>query len=493
MTDLTRRSLLGAAAAGAVVGSATFTAEPARATAPGVTPTTAPGAILGAVPTRADWIAFAKTLTGPVLLPGSTAYAAAKQLFDTRYDGSAPAAIVQVASQSDVQKSMAFATRYAMQVSARGGGHSYVGASAANGTLVLDTRHYAAVKYNAATQIATVYSGAGLYNVHATLASYGRTIPTGTCPTVGAAGLTLGGGVGIESRAVGLTCDRLVSATVVLADGTAMRVSPTSHADILWALRGGGGGNVAFVTSLDYATHAATSKGIFQLTFPATSPATSLARWSTWMRGHSTSWWSNFHVTALGGGRVGVSVVGATPAGQERSAAASLISAVGLAPTRTAYYEKSYMDTVRFFGGGTTSPRQPFTAGSDVLASVSQAAATQVVAAVAARSRAGGGGVAIVDPIDGAVGMPSATATAFPWRDHAATVQWYVGGSGYGSASGWLTQAHALVRGYSSGGYVNYLESGQPASRYYGSNFARLQSIRRTYDPARRLYSGASF
>lgn len=152
---------------------------------------------------RSDWIAFARTLTGPVLLPGTSAYTSAKHVFDLRYDGSTPVAVVQVASQSDIQKSMAFAARYGLQVTARSGGHSYVGASAANGTMVLDTRHYAGISYNAASTTTTVFSGANLYAVHSALAAHGRSIPTGTCPTVGTPGLTLGGGLGVDSRAYG--------------------------------------------------------------------------------------------------------------------------------------------------------------------------------------------------------------------------------------------------------------------------------------------------
>lgn len=452
----------------------------------------APAAILTAAPTRADWIAFAKTLTGPLFLPGTWQYNSSKLIFDTRYDNSTPAAVAQVAGQGDIQKCMTFAGRYGLQVSPRSGGHSYVGASAANGTLVLDTRHYAWITYNADTTV-SVFSGANLYDVHRTVIAHGRDVPTGTCPTVGAAGLTLGGGLGIDSRKYGLTCDQLVSATVVLADGSALRVSSTAHSDIFWALRGGGGGNVAFVTAMVLRTHAATGRGVFQLTFPSSWASTALTRWSAWMRARTTDWWSNFHIDSLANGAIQVSVVGATPVGQERTAAASLISAIGVGATSAHYYELSALGAVQWFGGGTTSPRQPFTAGSDILPSLSSAAASRVIGAVAARSRAGGAGAAVVDPLDGAIGAPSASATAFPWRDHAASVQWYVGGTGYSSATAWINQAHSMLGSYSAGGYVNYLEAGLPASRYYAGNFSRLQQLRRTYDPARRLHSGASF
>ncbi|KNX37094.1 FAD-dependent oxidoreductase [Luteipulveratus halotolerans] len=485
MSTITRRAFLGGSvAAGA---TAALTTHPAYA---------APGVLLTAAPTTADWTAFARTLSGPVFLPGTSSYSSAKLLFDTRYDGSSPAAVVQVRSQADIQKSMAFATRYGLKVAPRSGGHSYIGASAANGTLVLDTRQYAAVVNNSAAGTATVYSGAGLYAVHSTLAAAGRTIPTGTCPTVGAAGLTLGGGLGVESRQWGLTCDRLAAVAMVLPDGRALWASPSQNADLFWAARGGGGGNIGLVTAMTFRTHATSSKGIFSLTFPSSAATQVLSKWATWMSGTYTSRWSNVHVDALGNGAISVRVTGVVNSTAERIAADSLTNAIGVRPTASSYRRLSYMDAVRYLGGGTTSPRQGFAAGSDVLRTVDSATAAQVVGAVAARSRAGGRGSAILDPLSGAVSTPSASSSAFPWRDHVATVQWYVGvgtSSGYTSAYSWINQAHRMLAGRSSGGYVNYLETGQPASRYYAGNLARLSALRRTYDPSRRLYSGLSF
>lgn len=478
MGNITRRALLGGTA-----GAAAGAARSAYA---------APGILLTAAPIKADWVALAATLNGPVYLPGTTAYTSAKLLFSTRYDGSTPAAVIQVASQLDIQKCLAFAARYALRVAPRSGGHSYTGASAANGTMVLDMRRYAGTTYNASTQTAQVYSGAGLYNVHNTLAAFGRTIPTGTCPTVGAAGLTLGGGLGVESRQYGLTCDRLKQATYVLANGQAVTASPTQNADLFWATQGGGGGNIALLTSMTFTTHATSSKGIFSLTFPSSQATQVLTRWATWSQTTYTSRWSNVHVDSLRNGSIQIRILGVVNAGAERIAADDLIHTLGISPTSSSYRQLSYMDAVRYLGGGTTSPRQGFAAGSDVVEVMTSTTASQIVGAVAARSRAGGAGSAIVDPLGGAVSWPARTATAFPWRDHTATVQWYVGvpaGGSYTSAYGWIASAHTTMT-TSVGSYVNYLETGRPASRYYGANLARLASIRQSLDPNRRFYSG---
>lgn len=456
---------------------------------------TAHAARVPRTPTLEDWKSLAQHVEGAVQLPSSEAYRRGKLLFSTEHDGARPAAVIRMVKQSDVQHAMDFAARFGLRVTARSGGHSYVGASAADGTIVLDQRSYDWVRYDAEAGHAQVWTGAGVYSVHEALAHYGRTIPTGTCPTVGTAGLTLGGGLGVESRQHGLTCDRLVRATAVTASGEAIAATSGSHADLFWALRGGGGGANVVVTSLTFATHAASSKGIFSLTFPSSRAAQVLTRWSSWMRDTDASRWANARVESLGGGKIQVRVLGVVNAGAEHGAARSLISAVGVHPTKASYRAMDHMDAVRYLGGGSSSPRQGFAAGSDVLASVSTGAATAIVGAVTARSQAGGGGTAILDPLGGAVSKPSTSATAFPWRDHAACVQWYANVSssgGYDSARSWFTKAHQSLSSYSSGGYVNYLESGDGAERYFGDNLARLRSVRATYDPHHRIYSGLS-
>lgn len=430
-----------------------------------------------------DWAALDRAVTGPVYRPGSSGYASSKLIFNTRYDGATPLAVVRPTGQADIQQTVLFAHRYGLRVSARTGGHSYVGASAASGTIIIDMR---GMGWNARLNgtSATVYGGSTLYPVKSVLATKGRAIPTGTCPTVGAAGLSTGGGIGIESRKWGLTCDRITGMTVVTGSGVALAISATSHSDLFWALRGGGGGNGAIVTGMTFATHAATGKGTFLLKFSSGYGRSVLTGWARWMASTASTRWANVHVSSLANGSISISVVGVSELGDERAAASSLTSAIGVRPYSASYQQLSYMGAVRYFGGGTTSARQPWSAGSDILAGMSTGAANAILGTVRARSAAGGGGVAIIDPLTGAVSSLAASATAFPWRNHVASIQWYVGGSGYSSASRWISQAHTAVRSYSSGGYVNYLEAGTSMSRYLGGNYSRWRSVRAAYDPS---------
>ena len=100
----------------------------------------------------------------------------------------------------------------------------------------------------------------------------------------------------------------------------------------------------------------------------------------------------------------------------------------------------------------------------------------------------------IMHALDGALATVAPGATAFPWRRQSAMVQWYVETSGSPApAANWLATAHQAVAPYSVGGYVNYLEVGQPASRYFGGNLSRLAAVRQQYDPGRVMFSGLNF
>jgi FAD/FMN-containing dehydrogenase len=174
--DISRQAFLRGglgAVAGLLMGSC------GEATAPG------PQALAGAP----DWDALADSIQGQVTLPSSADYAGAKNLFSSRYDNSTPAAVVTVQSTGDVQQAVAFAASNGVQVAARSGGHSYIGASAANGVMVIDLRQLpGGTAYDAESGLATIPAAADLDSVQTTLAAQGRLIPSGSCPTVGVAG-----------------------------------------------------------------------------------------------------------------------------------------------------------------------------------------------------------------------------------------------------------------------------------------------------------------
>jgi len=306
---------------------------------------------------------------------------------------------------------------------------------------------------------------------------------------VGAAGLTLGGGLGIASRQYGLTCDQLFSARIVTADGIIRTASASINPDLLWALRGGGGGNFGIVTLLEYHTQPTTSLGFFLLSFPWPSAAAVIRGWGRRIKLMTPSTWANLHLEANSDGTSEVRIVGVCAPGHETAEAHAMESEIGVDASSTSLFTKTYLAGVQFLGGGTTSPRQGWAAGSDVLPTMTVPVSQAMVRVIANRAATHKSGVAILDPLTGQVQVPHPGRTAFPWRRHLCSIQWYLDMPDHPTidqvhaAYSWIDTAHDSVSSLSSGGYVNYLEPRRHVASYYGSNYARLREVKRAHDP----------
>ncbi len=448
----------------------------------------------GAEPVASGWGPLAGAIGGQVIQPDGPQFASAKQVFNTNYNGSTPAVVVVPTSSSDVQKAVAFAAAHNLKVAPRAGGHSYVGASTANGTMVLDLRQLSGgINYDAGTGLVTVTPATSLYAMHQALAAAGRGIPTGTCPSVGASGHALGGGLGAHSRHAGLMCDALRSASVVLPSGQAVTASAAENPDLFWALRGGGGGNFGTTTSLTFATFPTGDVDVVNLNFPPQSFAQVLVGWQNWLRTADRSSWAlaDATVDAMG---THCRILATCPAGSGGSVSNAVVSAVGLQPTGTENHTFNYLDLVNYLAVGNLNPSPlGYVGGSDVFSMITPAAAQGIASAVEAFPRGAGRMLAIMHALDGALASVPPGATAFPWRQQSALVQWYVETSDVSAATNWLNTAHQAVRPYSVGGYVNYLEVNQSPSRYFGPNMSRLAAVRQKYDPGRVMFSGLNF
>ncbi|MGB8391911.1 FAD-binding protein [Mycobacterium sp.] len=460
----------------------------------------AAGAVFGsgrvsAAPNTSGWGGLSTAIGGQVILPDNGAqFASAKQVFNTNYNNLAPAAVVVPTSAADVQKAMAFATAHNLKVAPRSGGHSYVGASTANGTMVLDLRQLpGGINYDAATGHVTVAPASSLYAIHQALAGAGRGIPTGTCPSVGASGHALGGGLGAQSRHAGLLCDQLMSASVVLPGGQAVTASAANNPDLFWGLRGGGGGNFGVTTSLTFATFPTKDVDVVNLNYPAQSFAQVLVGWQNWLRTADRNSWALADSTTDAMG-THCRIMATCPAGSGGSVANAITSAVGMQPAGTENHTFNYLDLVRYLAVNNLNPSPlGYVGGSDVFPTINAGAAQGIASAVNAFPRGAGRMLAIMHALDGALASVAPGATAFPWRQQSALVQWYVETGDPSAATNWLNTAHQAVRPYSVGGYVNYLEANQPASRYFGANLSRLTAIRQKYDPGRIMFSGLNF
>jgi FAD/FMN-containing dehydrogenase len=196
---------------------------------------------------------LAAKISGGVLLRGDAAYDDARRVWNATVDRF-PALIARCKSTEDVQAAVRFAAAHQMLLSVRSGGHHIAGNAVAQGGLMLDLSAMKAVRVDAAKRRAQVEPGALLADLDREAQAHGLAVPLGINSTTGVAGLTLGGGFGWLTRRYGMTIDNLVSATVVMADGSVREASATVEPDLFWALRGGGG-NFGVVTSFVFNLH----------------------------------------------------------------------------------------------------------------------------------------------------------------------------------------------------------------------------------------------
>jgi FAD/FMN-containing dehydrogenase len=505
----------GAAALGAIPGchGGSTTAPPtgSRVGSPSPSPTGA------GPPTDADWAAFGSSLDGTLVQPGDAAYAAAHRLFNPRFDGVLPAGIAYCGSAADVQRSIAFVRAHGLPIAARSGGHSYAGYSTGTG-LVCDVTAMHRVTVDGAAGTATVGAGARLIDLYAALAPHGVCVPGGSCPTVGIAGLTLGGGQGVVGRRFGLTCDVLTSLQVVSAAGDLLTCDTNEHADLFWACRGGGGGNFGIATSFTFDTNPLTTLTLFFLHWPWSAARDVVLAWQDWAPHAPNALWSNCHLlsnadrssasqptVSVGGAYVGTATA-------LSGLLDTLQSSVGSPPTSRVVTTHDYLDAMLVEAGcsdasvaachlpGQTPQgslaREASVARSDFYTKPLPSGSIDAITAALEHRQADArmtmvAGVAL-DAFGGAINRVAPDATAFVHRDALFLAQYNATWPQAASAAtiaantAWLNDLYTALRPAASGfAYQNYID---PAladweDAFYGSNLARLRQVTATYDP----------
>ncbi len=194
-----------------------------------------------------------RMVDGVVAHPGEPGYDEAVNIWN-RACTRRPALVVRCTSDSDVVGALAFAGRNALPVSVRGGGHNYAGFALCDDGVMIDLTPMKAVHVQPEVRLARCGGGTTWGELDAATQAHGLAVPGGFISHTGVGGLTLGGGFGWLTRLAGLSCDNLVGARVVTADGRVVHASATENADLLWALRGGGG-NFGVVTEFEFQLH----------------------------------------------------------------------------------------------------------------------------------------------------------------------------------------------------------------------------------------------
>ena len=483
----------------ALVGGCTSGSTPAAGTPPPSQGTMSPGP---SGPVATPWNDLAKRLNGRLLLPGAAGYDSARLSANPRYDNVHPAAVARCATAADVAAVVAFAQEQRVRFSVRSGGHSYPGWST-GAELVLDVSSLSSLHVNASEQTVRVGAGARLVDVYGGVAAAGLGIAAGSCPTVGLAGLTLGGGVGVLSRSWGLTCDAVTSLQMVTANG---QVREIAGGDLLWAAKGGGGGSFGVVTAFTLAARPAPALTLFAIHWPWSAAADVIQAWQHWGPTTDPRCWSTCKLHAVGGGAPTVLVAGVWNGSSNDLAAvlAPLLSAIGSRSTSRSARRHSYLDAMRTEAGCSgagchlpptgTLVREALAASSHVPTELMSVAATHALVDAVERASGTPGitlATASLDALGGSVARVAPSATAFVHRAAPYTVQYTatwsnrsLPGSTFDAAV--RTMRATMTPHLGNGAYVNYPDASLTGwqQAYWGDNFGRLRTIKHSVDPA---------
>jgi FAD/FMN-containing dehydrogenase len=197
--------------------------------------------------------ALQQKLRGEVIMPGASRYEHARKVWNGMIDRR-PAMMVYCADANDVIETVRFARSGSYLVAVRSGGHNVAGMSVCDGGIVIDLSRMKQIEIDPSRRVARVQAGLSLGEFDAATQAYGLATTMGVISGTGIAGLTLGGGFGKLGRKYGLTCDNLIGADIVTADGLLLKATGFENPDLFWGLRGGGG-NFGIVTAFEYRLH----------------------------------------------------------------------------------------------------------------------------------------------------------------------------------------------------------------------------------------------
>ncbi len=234
-------------------------------------------------------------LHGTLLQPQDEGYDAARQIYNAMIDKK-PALIARCADVADVMAAVNFVRSTGLAVAIRGGGHNGPGLSLVDDGLVIDLSAMKEVSVNAQAKTVRVAGGCVWGDVDHATHPFGMAVPSGFISTTGVGGLTLGGGIGYLTRQYGLTIDNLLAAEVVLADGSMVTASADEHADLFWALRGGGG-NFGVVTSFLFKLNPVSTVYGGPIFWPLEEGETVMHRWRDFIlhAPETINGWFGFH------------------------------------------------------------------------------------------------------------------------------------------------------------------------------------------------------
>ena len=398
-----------------------------------------------------------------------------------------PQAIVLPRTPGGVGPVIVWARSRQVPFSVRGGGHSYEALSLSD-SLVVDTRLLNEVRVNASERTVSVGGGATLGQVYQAVGALELAVAGGSCPTVGVAGNTLGGGFGFLARRYGMACDSLVSAEMVDAGGRLLTADVGTNADLFWALRGAGSGSFGVITRFVFRCQAVTQATVFGLTWRlAPMRARALMKaWQSWAPNAPNQVTSILRIAKSGSNTIALRCAGQWAGPAERiEAQLRPLMAVAAPSSGLTKRTTSFLGAIAHF----TPPDEPaFMKGkSDYVAGPMDDAGIDTLFDGLGRLPANAITV-ICDAYGGAIADIAAADTAFPHRHGVLFSMQYYAQMSSAAAGERLAQMRALyaaLRPHVSGAaYLNYCDLDLPdaATAYWGSNLGRLKQVKAAVD-----------
>ena len=433
-----------------------------------------------------DFSPLRRRLRGELVLPADAGYARARSVWNGMVDRY-PAALAFCTSSDDVVAAVDFARDAPVPIAVRSGGHNIAGASVCDDGLVIDLSRMKHIVVDPQRGIASAMAGLTLGEFDTATQAFGLATTMGVNGDTGIAGLTLGGGFGKLGRKYGLTCDNLLAADVVTADGRMLRASESENADLFWGLRGGGG-NFGIVTAFEYRLHRlGTTVLVASATFAERDARDAMKFYYEFSRNAPDEVTADAALASLpSGARVfSVSACHCGPAEQAESTLRHLVTHGTPLDARIARVPYLQVQAA----GDSVFPRgQRYYWKAQFLREISDAAIDALLAAFTSVPSAKS--LVVLQHLGGAIGKIAPQDTAFVNRDanyDCFPVAIWNDADDDAANIGWSRELWAAMRPFSTGGvYVNNLgdEGADRVRAAYGANYDRLAALKRTYDPA---------
>ncbi|MEI9997216.1 MAG: FAD-binding oxidoreductase [Rhizomicrobium sp.] len=431
-------------------------------------------------------------------LPGSALYAATLPAYNLRTEQK-PALRILTKSARGVAQALDWVRVKNLPFALRSGGHCFEGFSQSAG-VVIDTRPMKDIAFDAKTSTLSVGAGTALGDIYRFVGPRGFAFPGGSCPTVGIAGHTMGGGFGLIARSRGLACDALTAIDLVDPNGKTLTADAERNSDLFWASRGGGGGTFGAATRLQFRIAPIGPLAVFHASWALNVPqAVALfGAWQDWAPRAPDTITGIFKIAKRRDGRIALHI-----AGQSSGAVAALRRELG-ALTATArpvdgpvVTSMPFLAAVNHFAGTWDYDSQFSKGKSDYITRpLDNGGIEALIGGLAALPA--GEVIAICDAYGGAVARTPDDATAFAYR--AGTefcIQYY---TSWGSTAAGerrladIRRLYAAMRPWSGGSYVNYcdLDLADWQQAYWRQNLPRLRRIKAKADPGNVFHHAQS-